>query len=132
MMNKLSDLLQESDWKTEKHVPVIESPEKAQKGANFKVAVSVGKQVGHPNTTQHHIRWIALYFLPEGEQYPFEIGRAEFCAHGESAKGADTGGVYTHHEMTLTFKTEKPGTILASSYCNIHGLWQSAKELKLG
>jgi superoxide reductase len=30
-----------------------------------------------------------------------------------------------------SFKTEKPGTILASSYCNIHGLWESAKKLAI-
>ncbi|MFA5014628.1 MAG: desulfoferrodoxin family protein [Actinomycetota bacterium] len=29
------------------------------------------------------------------------------------------------------FKTEKPGTLLASSYCNIHGLWQSSKRLDI-
>ncbi|RKZ00666.1 MAG: superoxide reductase, partial [Candidatus Hydrothermota bacterium] len=29
------------------------------------------------------------------------------------------------------FKTEKSGTILAASYCNIHGLWENSKELKV-
>jgi len=28
-------------------------------------------------------------------------------------------------------KTQKPGTLMAMSYCNIHGLWQSSAELEL-
>ncbi|MFX1339997.1 MAG: desulfoferrodoxin family protein [Promethearchaeota archaeon] len=31
--------------------------------------------------------------------------------------------------MTLTFKTEKSGTVIAFSYCNIHGLWQNTLDI---
>ncbi|MHA1906857.1 MAG: desulfoferrodoxin family protein, partial [Candidatus Thorarchaeota archaeon] len=27
------------------------------------------------------------------------------------------------------FKTKKKGTIMATSYCNIHGLWKSEADL---
>ncbi|UCB59542.1 MAG: hypothetical protein JSV67_01705, partial [Thermoplasmatales archaeon] len=30
-----------------------------------------------------------------------------------------------------SFKTSKPGTILALALCNIHGLWQSSKQINL-
>jgi superoxide reductase len=128
-MGDFKELFQSADWKAEKHVPVIESPAKARKGEFFKVTVTVGKEIAHPNETKHHIRWISVYFHPEGEKFPYQIGRAEFTAHGASAQGPDTSTVYTHHEATVSFKTEKSGTIYASSYCNIHGLWQNSKEL---
>ncbi|MBI4651929.1 class II SORL domain-containing protein [Candidatus Desantisbacteria bacterium] len=128
-MADFKELFQSDDFKKEKHVPVIEAPDKLKKGDFIKVTVSVGKEIAHPNKTEHHIRWIDVYFHPKGEKFPCYIGRSEFSAHGESAQGADTSSVYTHHEITLSFKTEKPGTIYASSYCNIHGLWMSSKEL---
>ena len=128
-MGEFKNLFQGADWKTEKHVPVIEAPDKAKKGEFFKVTVGVGKEIAHPNKTEHHIRWIDIYFHPKDEKFPYQIGKAEFTAHGESAQGPDTSTVYTHHELTLGFKTEKSGTIYASSYCNIHGLWQNAKDI---
>ncbi|UCG35114.1 MAG: class II SORL domain-containing protein [Candidatus Omnitrophota bacterium] len=130
-MAEFKDLFQSADWKTEKHVPVIEAGDKVKKGEAFKIIVTVGKEIAHPNKTEHHIRWIDVYFHPKDEKFPYQIGRAEFSAHCESAQGPDTGTVYTHPELTLSFKTEKPGTIYASSYCNIHGLWQSVKDITL-
>lgn len=127
----MKDLFQSADWKTEKHTPVIDSPDKVKKGDFFSIGVSVGKEIPHPNKTEHHIRWINVYFLPDGEKFPYEIGKYEFSAHGESIQGSDTSTVYTHPEIQLTFKTDKPGKIYASSYCNIHGLWQNSKELKV-
>lgn len=130
-MADIKELFKSADWKTEKHVPVIDVPDKVKKGEFFKITVTVGKEIAHPNTTEHHIRWLGVYFLPKGEKHPYQIGKCEFNAHGESTDGPNTSTVYTHHEGTLSFKTDKPGTIFASSYCNIHGLWQSSKELEL-
>ncbi|MFH1458160.1 MAG: class II SORL domain-containing protein [Candidatus Omnitrophota bacterium] len=128
-MTDFKDLFQSADWKTEKHVPVIEAVDKAKKGEFFKVAVSVGKEIPHPNTTDHHIRWIEVYFLADGEKFPYQIARFDFASHGESTQGPNTSTVYTHPEATCSFKTDKPGTILASSYCNIHGVWQNSKKI---
>ncbi len=131
-MPDFSGLFQSADWKKEKHVPLLEAPDTVKKGELFRVNATVGKEIGHPNKTEHHIRWIEVYFLPQGEKFSYQIGRAEFSAHGESVQGPDTSTVYTHHEVSLSFKTDKPGTIYASSFCNIHGLWQSSKEIKVG
>ncbi|MDD5135840.1 MAG: class II SORL domain-containing protein [Candidatus Omnitrophica bacterium] len=127
----VSGLFQTADWKKEKHVPVIDAPGSAKKGEFFKISVCVGKDIPHPNTTAHHIRWITVFFLPDGEKFPYQIGRSEFTSHGESALGADTSTVFTHSEVVLTMKTDKPGTIMASSYCNIHGLWQDWKKIEI-
>ncbi|MCX5707159.1 MAG: class II SORL domain-containing protein [Candidatus Omnitrophica bacterium] len=130
-MADLKDLLQSADWKTEKHVPVIEAPDKIKKGEALKVIVSVGKEIAHPNTTEHHISWIEVYFLAEAEKFPYQIGRSEFNAHGDSAQGPNTSTIYTHSELTFNIKTEKSGTLFAVSYCNIHGLWKNSRELKV-
>ncbi|MGQ9465515.1 MAG: class II SORL domain-containing protein [bacterium] len=127
----LNNIFQSADWKKEKHTPVIDAPEKVKKGENFNVMVSVGKEIAHPNTTEHHIAWIEVYFRPEGEKFPYQIGRFDFLAHGASTNGPNTSTVYTHPEVSFSFKTDKPGTILAFSYCNIHGLWQNSYDIKI-
>ncbi len=131
-MLEIKDLFQSADWRAEKHVPVIDGPDKVKKGESFKITVNVGKEIPHPNKAEHHISWIEIYFQPQGEKYPYQISRAEFLAHGASVNGPDTSTVYTHPEVSVTFKTDKPGMIYASSYCNIHGLWQSSRELIVG
>jgi superoxide reductase len=131
VMVELNSLFQSADWKAEKHVPVIEAPAETKKGAFFTVTVTVGKEIPHPNTTAHHIRWIALYFMAEGDKFPYELARTVFSAHGESTQGADTGGVYTDPKITVTVKADRSGRLLSSSYCNIHGLWQSSSEISI-
>ena len=128
-MAGMKELYQSADWKSEKHVPVIEVESSPSKGELFRVGVSVGKEIAHPNTTAHHIRWIELYFLPEGEKLPYQVGRVEFTAHGASVQGADTSTVYTNHESMFSMKTDKPGELFASSYCNIHGLWENSEKI---
>ena len=131
-MVELKDLWQSADWKQEKHVPVIEAPDKVKKSEVFKVTLTVGKEIPHPNTTEHHIAWIEVFFLPDGEKFPCQIGRFEFGAHGASAQGPNTSTIYTSSEVVCTMKTDKSGTILAASYCNLHGLWQNSKKIEIG
>lgn len=130
-MVKITELIKEADWKEEKHVPVIESPDSVKNGELFGIKVGVGKEIAHPNTTEHHIRWISVYFSPEGGKNPFQIGHFEFTAHGESIDGPNQGPVYTHHEVSAVLKLSHSGTIQAIAFCNIHGLWQSEKTIKV-
>ena len=95
-MAQLRELFQDADWKAEKHVPAIEAPAKIKKQETVSVTVTVGKEIPHPNTTEHHIRWIEIYFHPKGEKFPYQIGRFEFTAHGESVQGINTSTVYIH------------------------------------
>lgn len=130
-MTDLKDLLQSADWKTEKHVPVIDASDKINKGEALKLEVSVGKQIAHPNTTEHHIRFIEIYFLAAGEKFPYQVAHFEFNAHGESAQGPNTSTIFSEPKVAASFKTEKSGIIMAVSYCNIHGIWRSEKEVKV-
>ena len=130
-MKKIGELVQEADWKMEKHMPVIECADAVKADDLFEVKVTIGKEVVHPNTTEHHISWIALFFLPEGEKFPSQVARYEFGAHAASAQGPNTSTLYTQHAATGWMKTGKAGALIAVSMCNIHGLWQSSKEVKL-
>lgn len=120
----LASTIQTADWKKEKHAPVIECPGVVQAGEVFEVQVSVGKEIAHPNTAEHHINWITLYFQPDGDKFPYQVGRFEFAAHSE-------GGVFTQPMASVSLKVAKPGTLRALSFCNLHGLWESSKEIGL-
>ncbi|WP_029898956.1 class II SORL domain-containing protein [Desulfohalovibrio reitneri] len=126
---KIGELYKTADWKSEKHVPVIECPDSVARDDFFQITVSLGKEVAHPNTTEHHISWIEVYFMPEGEKFVQQVARFEFSAHGQSVEGPNEGTVYTHHTGTCSMKTGKPGTILATAYCNIHGLWENSRKI---
>ena len=128
---KMGELYQSADWKNEKHAPAIELPDSVKKGEPVEGKVSIGKEIGHPNKTEHHIEWFEVYFKPEGGKFPYLIGRFEFTAHGASAQGPDTSTVYSEPSAVFSFKTEKPGVIIAVSSCNVHGLWESSKKLKV-
>ena len=131
MTEQLGEHFQSADWKKEKHVPVIACPSKVKAGELFEVKVTLGKEIAHPNTTEHHIRWIQVFFHPDNEKFSYQVGHFEFCAHGESVAGANQGPVYTHHEATFSMKIDKPGVLHALALCNIHGLWENAEEIKL-
>lgn len=123
-MKSLGSLYQSGDWKGEKHVPVIHSPENAKKDELLQVKVVVGEEISHPNTFEHHIVWVKLYFQPEGNKFPVEIGTANLAAHGEAE-------LLTEPNVVFNFKANKSGTLFATSYCNIHGLWENSVELKV-
>ncbi|MCU0666498.1 MAG: class II SORL domain-containing protein [Candidatus Omnitrophica bacterium] len=127
----MKDIIQSADWKKEKHVPVIELKSNVAKGASIDVIVSVGKEIAHPNTTEHHIAWINVYFLPKDEKFAYQIIKIDFASHGSSAQGPNTSTIFTSPVVNFSFKTEKSGTIIAESYCNIHGVWESSLDVNV-
>ena len=131
-MTRISESIQSADWKQEKHVPVIEAPISVRADEVFSVTLSIGKEVTHPNTTEHHIRWIQLYFRPDGEKFIYQVGNFEFTAHNEAASGPNEGPVCTHHCVSASLKINKSGTLIATSLCNIHGLWENSLAVMVG
>lgn len=126
---EMGELYRTEDWRTEKHVPVIDCPDTFVAGEPTTVTVTVGKELAHPNTTGHHIRWIRLYFVPADSSVPYEVGNFELAAHGESVLGPDTSTVLTDPRITVDVRTGVAGTFYATAYCNIHGLWESSKAI---
>ena len=119
----LSSLIKSADWKTEKHVPVIAAPEAVGAGEPFEVEVSVGKEIPHPNTLEHHIVWAALYFVADGSQLPVELARAEFRAHGPDLFSSPT--------LKATVSLPASGTLQAIASCNLHGLWEAERKIRI-
>lgn len=129
-MKKIGDVLRSGDWKNEKHVPTILAPESAKAGETLDITVHVGHDVAHPNTTEHHIRWIKLLFQPD-DGFTYELGDFQFTAHGESVKGANEGPAYTDPKAVVSVRLQQSGTLMALAYCNIHGLWENYQRINL-
>ncbi|CAH2214109.1 class II SORL domain-containing protein [Tepidibacter aestuarii] len=123
-MKSLKEFLQTGDFKGEKHVPVIHLPENIEKDKEFDLRVSVGDEIKHPNTLDHHIGWIKVFFKGENDKFPVEIANFNFSAHGESNNSTEPVGI-------TSVKLGKSGTIHALSYCNIHGLWENSKCIEV-
>ncbi|MEM1662423.1 MAG: class II SORL domain-containing protein [Desulfurococcaceae archaeon] len=103
--------------KVESHTPKIEAPDEVKKNEVFKVKVSVGP---HPNTIEHSIRWIELYFEEEGRSFnPILIARFDFTP------------IYSEPTVEVYIKLNKSGRLIALEYCNLHGLWEAYKEVKV-
>jgi superoxide reductase len=98
----------------EKHVPVIElveCPECKEKT----VKITVGKEVPHPNTVEHHIKWISLYGVKGG--IAVHVGTF------------DLGPTYGVPTVTAHANLGEFSELVAVEYCNIHGLWESSLKL---
>jgi len=113
-----------ADWRAEKHVPVIHAPAVIDPGEPFDVEVVVGEATPHPNTPEHHVKWIELFFVPEGGDTAYPLARVDFEAHGE---------VQTFTEPRAMFRIvlPGPGTLKALALCNIHGLWEGTQRVEV-
>ena len=121
---KIGDLIQSGDWKGEKHVPVIYIPETVNMGEEFEIKVSIGEEIKHPNELEHHIAWIKVFFKANNSKLLVEISNYHCSAHGES-------GVKSEPIINSKIKLDKPGTIYALAYCNIHGLWENSVDIEV-
>lgn len=103
--------------KIESHTPKIEAPEAVKADQPFEVKVTVGP---HPNTVEHSIRKIEVYFYEEGRPFnPMLLATTSLTS------------VYSEPNVKLTVKLKKNGTFYAVGYCNLHGLWEGRKEIKV-
>lgn len=94
-----------------KHTPTIESPLKVKAGEPFQVTVTVGKELPHPNTIEHHIKWVQLF------------------ADNAHVATADFGPTFASPKATFTVKAGKSVTLIAIGYCNLHGFWESTVDV---
>lgn len=130
-MKKFADVLRSGDWKNEKHVPTIIAPKTAKADDDITITVHVGSDIPHPNTTEHHIRWIKVCFQPDNDNFTYELADFQFTAHGESVAGPNEGPAYTEPKATTIVKLKSSGTLMALAYCNIHGLWENYQRIEI-
>jgi len=98
----------------EKHVPVIELVDCPDCGEKV-VKITVGKETPHPNTIEHHIKWIALFGVKGG----LAVHVASF----------DLGPTYGVPTVVTHANLGDFSELIAIEYCNIHGLWESSLTL---
>lgn len=98
----------------EKHVPVMELVNCAECGDRV-VKVTVGKETPHPNTVEHHIKWIALFGVKGG----VAVHLATF----------DLGPTFAVPTVVTHANLDGLSELIAVEYCNIHGLWESSLAL---
>ncbi len=103
----------------EKHVPIITAPSSVKAGEPFTVTVEVGKTVPHPNTVEHHIKWIQLYAKENTSQYAVELGTYTF------------GPTFAQPKVTVPVMLKANSTIYALEHCNIHGLWDYSVDVRV-
>jgi len=112
---RLGELIKtEAQEGKEKHVPVIELVACPDCGEKI-VKVTVGKEVPHPNTIEHHIKWIALYGVKDG-------GAVHITTF-------DLGPTYGVPIIVTHATLEGLSELIAVEYCNIHGLWERSLKL---
>jgi len=103
--------------KKEGHTPKIEAPNAVKAGEAFEIKVSVGP---HPNTIEHYIRQIEVYFYEEGRTFnPRMLTRVDFAP------------MLTEPVVVIRVKLEKSGVLHVLEYCNLHGLWSNKKVIKV-
>ena len=103
--------------KVESHTPKIDAPDTVKAGEKFKVRIKVGP---HPNKPEHSIRKIELYLYEEGRPFnPILLGCFEIAP------------VYVEPDIEIILTLKKKGVLYALSYCNLHGLWESRKEINV-
>ena len=112
-VNEPRDTKEMSDLE-KKHTPVIDCPEILKKGSCNEVTVEVGKLMPHPNETGHFIQWVELYaddtFLGRADLTAIlTCPRVKFCINLGHA----------HEELRAFVR------------CNLHGLWQGTKKVKV-
>ncbi|KUK05244.1 desulfoferrodoxin family protein [Methermicoccus shengliensis] len=94
-----------------KHIPVIDAPERVRADEAFEVSVTVGEWVKHPNELGHFIEWIELY-----------------CGDVLLTR-ADLGPVLADPKVVFRIRLDESGTLRAVAKCNLHGVWESTKEI---
>jgi len=96
-----------------KHLPVIECPDTVKSGEPFQVKIKVG-DVPHVSEEAHHIQWIEI---KTGENL---YSRVELVP------------VLSIPEVTVTLKKagkHRTSSIRVIERCNIHGLWETKKDI---
>ena len=103
--------------KVETHTPKIDAPSEVKAGEPFEIRVYVGP---HPNKVEHSIRWVEIYLYEEGKAFnPTHIATVSL------------GPTFADPDIRLKIRLNKSSVIYAIGYCNLHGLWEGRKEIKV-
>ena len=111
-MNRVADCTRMTELE-KAHDPVITCPDSVKANQPFECRVHVGAHAPHPNEPGHYIGFIDLYL---DDLY---LCRADLAARKSDPK------------VTFTIMLPTSGTLKAYESCNLHGVWESTKEMKV-
>jgi len=111
-INKAKDSKNLTDLE-KKHLPVIDCPDKVRKGDQFQVSIEAGKLLEHPNENIHYIEWI------------------ELLADDLFISRIDLIPVVGKPKVTLTISLNESHNLRARIRCNLHGIWEYTREVKV-
>ncbi len=116
---RFGDLVKMDEEGAAKHKPHIEVPSRAKAGEEVKLRIHVGREVAHPNTVEHHIKWIQVFLQEDERPYPVHLATI------------DLGPSYGEPKVELSLKLKRSCTIWVLSYCNLHGLWENHAKVEV-
>jgi superoxide reductase len=125
------DLEYVSVFRQNKHLPVIQAPDRVKKGKYFNFKVVVNKETPLPERELPQRFWFTVYFLPRESGTPYQVVQPLFSAQKEAWKTKDSFENPVLYQASFKFKTEKAGTIYAAAYCPLHGLSQSGSPIEI-
>lgn len=96
-----------------KHTVIIEAPDEVKENEPFEVEVRVGEYKEHPNEPGHFIEWLELY---SGDTFLAKLS----LTPGKS-----------HYVMKTTVELDHSHPLKAWAKCNLHGLWESTKDIEV-
>lgn len=96
-----------------KHTVIIDAPDSVQAGEKFEVTLKVGEYKEHPNEIGHFIEWMELY---SGDTF---LARLDLTPER------------SHYVMKTTVKLDHSHPLRGRARCNLHGLWESEKEIEV-
>lgn len=94
------------------HVPRISAPDTIKPGVPFEVEVRVGEKL-HEMIPTHYIDWIDLY--------ADDIFLTKFILTPN----------FTQPICKMMLTLNKSATLRALEHCNLHGLWEGTKQVKI-
>jgi len=94
------------------HVPQINAPDFVKTGVPFEVAIRVGEKL-HEMIPAHYIDWVDLY--------ADEIFLTKFILTPN----------FTQPNCKVFLTLNKSATFRAIEHCNLHGLWEGTKQIKV-
>ncbi|MBU0580349.1 MAG: Neelaredoxin [Candidatus Margulisbacteria bacterium] len=100
----------------EKHMPSIDVKECGTCG-ELSVTIQVSKEVIHPSTVEHAIKTIILY-------------GANKAGKLEQLTIFQLGDQNTVPRIRTSIKKGQYVKLIATAYCNLHGIWENTVELK--
>ncbi|MHA2225960.1 MAG: desulfoferrodoxin family protein [Candidatus Hodarchaeales archaeon] len=99
-----------------KHDISINAPDIVKAGELFEVELKVGAKLNHPNLPAHWIQYIELF-----------IGDARINHFEMSASTISSPSV----KMTIALPSWADIELVARERCNLHGIWESRKQIKI-